>query len=100
MPLVTSQANNGLILKTNAMTLSDFILLSLEQKGYVALHEGVLVAKRTTTEHLIFLFQINTFYLEMFCSLKSRSIEEMRMFDETKLLNPYLETIEINDLFK
>ena len=82
------------------MNLSDFILLSLEQKGRVALHKGVLVAKRSTSSHLIFLFQINKFYVEMFCSLESKTIEEIRMFDATKLLNPYLETIQIDDLLR
>lgn len=81
------------------MKLSDFILLSLEQKGYVALHEGILLAKRTNDQHLVFLFQIDAFYAEMHCNLESRVMEEVRVFDETKLLNPYLEAIQIDDLF-
>lgn len=81
------------------MKLSDFILLSLEEKGHVALHDGILIAKRVNHDHLIFLFQIDAFYIEMFCNLETRLLEEVRVFDETKLLTPYLEAIPIDDLF-
>jgi hypothetical protein len=82
------------------MKLSDFLLLSLEQKGKIALHEGVLIGKRTTNTHLIFLFQIDRFYIELFCNLESRLMEEVRMFNETKPLSPYIETIPIDDLLR
>ena len=101
MPLVQKlKAPKGLSFsKQNAMKLSDFILLSLEEKGHTALHEGILIGKRSNRKHLIFLFQIDAFYIEMFCNLDSRLMEEVRVFDETKLLTPYLDAIKIDDLF-
>ena len=81
------------------MKLSDFVRLSWEEKEYVALHEGILVAKRSTDEYLLFLFQKEEFYIEMVCNIKSRMVEEVRVFDTPKLLAPYLETIEISGLF-
>lgn len=101
MPLVKKlKARKGLSFsKQNAMKLSDFILLSLEEKGQTALHEGILIGKRTNGQHLIFLFQVDAFYIEMFCNLESRIMEEVRVFDKTKLLTPYLEAIKIDDLF-
>ena len=93
---------NGLAFnfKINRMNLSDFILLSLEQKQVVVLHEGVLIAKRTNKDCLIFLFQMHSFYVEMFCNIESRDVEEIRIFDNTRHLSPYLEAIPIDDLLK
>lgn len=82
------------------MKLSDFILLNIDEKQAVALHEGVLIAKRTNQDCLIFLFQMESFYVELFCSLESRMVEEVRIFDATKQLEPYLEEIPIEDLLK
>jgi hypothetical protein len=82
------------------MNLSDFIVLTLEEKQMVVLHEGVLIAKRTNKDCLIFLFQMNAFYIEMLCSIESRELEEIRIFDNTRHLNPYLEAISLDDLLK
>ena len=82
------------------MKQSDYLLLSLEEKGRVALCEGVLIGKRTTDKHLIFLFQVNTFYIELFCNLESRLMEEVRMFNETTPLSPYIENMPLDDLLR
>lgn len=86
--------------KINRMNLSDFILLDIDQKQVTVLHEGVLVAKRTNHEYLVFLFQMHSFYVEMFCSLESREVDEIRILNETRHLAPYLESISIDDLLK
>jgi hypothetical protein len=80
------------------MKLSDFILLNEEEKKLTVLHEGVLIGKRIHTDCLVFLFQMDSYYVETFCSLQKRSIEEYRVFDNTKPLAPYLEAIPIDDL--
>ena len=100
MPLLESKPIMAVILKTKAMKLSDFILLSLEQKGNVALHEGILVGKRTLGQHLVFLFQLGSFYVELFCNIDNRQMEEVMVFDKVHLLNPYLEAIPIDDLLQ
>jgi hypothetical protein len=80
------------------MKLSDFILLNIEEKKATLLHDGILVAKRSNLHHLIFLFQMNAFYVEVLCNLTKKSVQEYRAFEETKFLSPYLEAIEINHL--
>jgi hypothetical protein len=82
------------------MKLSDFVLLTLEEKGHMCLRTGSLLAKRTTGTHLVFLFQIESFYVEMLCCLKSKELEEVRMFEGVAPLTPYLDTIKIDDIFK
>ena len=80
------------------MKLSEFILLGLEEKGHIALHEGILIGKRTYEDYLVFLFRIDEFYIELFCNLQSKAMEEVRVFNGIKLLTPYLESIKIDDL--
>ena len=80
------------------MKLSDFILLNKEEKTLTVLHQGILVGKRANPQNQIFLFQLEGYYVETFCNLKDRSVEEFRVFGDTKFLTPYLEKISITDL--
>ena len=80
------------------MKLSEFILLSEQEKKAVVLHEGILVAKRSNPQSMVFLFQMETYYVETYCNTESRSISEFRVFEDTRHLHPYLESIAIDDL--
>jgi hypothetical protein len=82
------------------MKLSDFILLDEEDKKLAVLHEGVLIGKRKKKECMVFLFQLNSFYVETFCNLQTKAVVQFRIFDHTRLLRPYLETIAIDELLK
>lgn len=80
------------------MKLSDFILLNEEEKKQAVLNEGVLISKRKVPTSVIFLFQVQNFYVEACFNPHSKGIEEFRMFDHTSLLQPYLDSISIDDL--
>ena len=80
------------------MKLSEFILLNEEDKKMAVLQEGVLVAKRSNTDYMVFLFQLKSYYVETYCNLESRSIEEYRVFENLSPLHPYLETISLEGL--
>jgi hypothetical protein len=80
------------------MKLSDFIMLNEEEKKLAVLHRGILVAKRTNSTHLFFLFQMDRFYVETSCRIETKAIEDYKMFHHLKLLEPYLETIFIDEL--
>jgi len=82
------------------MELSDFIVLNGEEKKLTVLHEGVLIGKRKKSESIIFLFQLDNFYVETFCNTITKDVTQYRAFAHTKLLQPYLETIAIDDLFR
>ena len=81
------------------MELSDFIMLNAEQKKLVVLHKGVLIGKRNGVDLIIFLFDLDKFYVETFCNTKTKAVAEYRVFAQTKLLQPYLESITIDELF-
>ncbi len=80
------------------MKLSEFILLDEERKKETVLHQGVLIGKRQVQSSMIFLFQLQNYYVETWCNFKNRSVQEYRIFDDTKSLAPYLAAISIDDL--
>ena len=80
------------------MKLSDFILLHPDQKKLAVLHDGILIGKRKKETCFIFLFQLDAFYVEMFCNLHDKTVSEFRSFENTAQLNPYLEQITLDGL--
>jgi len=80
------------------MRLSDFILMNEDEKKFTVLHRGVLIAKKSYVGGKIFLFQLENYYVEALCNEDSKEIEEYRMFENTDLLQPYLEAIPIDHL--
>ena len=80
------------------MKLSHFILLNEEEKKSAVLHTGILIGKRNNFDHMIFLFQMGNYYVETFCNLESKKVEEYRAFENMKPLNPYLDVMAIEDL--
>jgi hypothetical protein len=82
----------------SAMQLSDFILLDEAKMKSTVLHEGVLIAKRRNSDHLVFLFQMDDYYVETYCNMQTKAVSEYRAFTETNALDPYLEAIAIDEL--
>ncbi|HZF64183.1 MAG TPA: hypothetical protein VEZ55_06860 [Chitinophagaceae bacterium] len=82
---------------TNSMTAAEFKLLCEEKQRDSVMRNGVMVAQMEYDFHKIFLFQIDSFYVEFFFSLHSNELEWHNVFEETELLSPYLEQIDITD---
>lgn len=80
------------------MKLSEFIALPEDHKRSIVMTEGVAIAKRHLADRLVFLFQLEEYYVETFCCCRSKEILEYRVFQNTKQLAPYLEAIEIDHL--
>jgi len=80
------------------MRLSEFITSGEEEKKQAVLHTGVLVAKRKITDGLVFLFQIDDYYVETYCNLRHKQVMEYRAFSNMHGLDPYLDSIEIGGL--
>jgi hypothetical protein len=81
------------------MKLSDFIMLNEEEKKFAVIHQGVLIGKRKKTGYIVFLFQLDNFYVETFGDTKTKAVTQYRVFANTKLLHPYLENIAIDNMF-
>jgi hypothetical protein len=81
------------------MKLSEFILKENEKKKLALLHSGILIGKRKNDHQQVFLFQVDNYYVEAFFNLKNKEVQEYRATYNLNVLNPYLQTIEIDQLF-
>jgi hypothetical protein len=86
------------LFKILTMRLSDFIVLNVDEKKATVLHQGVLIAKRSSLDSMVFLFQLGNYYVEAYCNPSNKAIEEYRMFDNIEVLKPYLEAIPLDNL--
>ena len=82
------------------MKLSEFIMLTQEEKRLAVVNEGVPIAQRVLLDYMIFLFQLPGFYVETFCCRESKEVKEYRVFHKAEHLTPYLGAISIDDLLK
>ena len=80
------------------MKLSEFILLNEADKKRSVMHQGVLLAKRTYPDLIIFLFQLEDYYIETYCNIADKTIEEYRVLPDTNAISHYLDAIPIDDL--
>lgn len=81
------------------MKLSDFILLDVEQKTSALMHEGILVGKRSAGDRMVFLFQLEGFYVESYCNMEEKLIDQFQIHLSINSLSPYLDAISLEDLF-
>ncbi|SIT15959.1 hypothetical protein SAMN05421788_104208 [Filimonas lacunae] len=82
------------------MRLSDFIMLNEAEKKIAVLKEGILIAKRSEISYMVFLFQLDRYYVEAYCNPENKAIEEYVAFGNTTWLTPYLESIHIDHLLE
>jgi hypothetical protein len=62
------------------------------------MNNGVALAKRTFEHHVIFLFQLEDYYVEAWCNVDDKAIVEFRILPDTNAIGHYLEAIPIDEL--
>jgi hypothetical protein len=82
------------------MKLSDFVMLSSEDKKLAVLHLGVLIGKQRKRSAIAFLFQLENFYVETWFNCHDQSLREYLVFEHTRPLAPYLEKISLDELLR
>lgn len=80
------------------MKLSTFLSLSPGDKKHSVVHLGILVDKRSYLQYLVLLFRLDDLYVEVWCNRGSKGIDEYRVLNHPKALDPYLEKISIKGL--
>lgn len=80
------------------MTLFDFKLLDYSEQVNLLHTEGVFVGKRKVSEYTVILFQLQTFYIEVYYTKYRKLIHHFNCGESTQMLNPYLEQIDVEDL--
>lgn len=80
------------------MMLYDFQLLP-EDKQIEALYQsGVYIGKRKEDFSIILLYQLESFYVEVYYRKYRSHVKKLHSFDSTELLDPYLEHIDVENL--
>ena len=90
----------SLLFETAAMTLKYFRNLSETKQFRRLLTKGVCVGERLTEDTQVLLFQLDRFYVEVAFNKNTDEAVSARSFENTDELAPYLEAIDINDIFE
>lgn len=77
------------------MELHQFNTLSEDLQYKYLLVNGICIANRETEHNCILLFQLDSFYIELYFNQHCEQIISSRAFEDTDELSPYLEQLEI-----
>ena len=80
------------------MTLYQFNVLTENEKTAIVWSKGDFVIERKENNFSILLYQVQSFYVEVFYSGNENKISRLRSFSSTQQLEPYLEKINISGL--
>ena len=77
------------------MTAEAFRALDKTEQQMVILRCGIYLMSRMETHSTLFLFQLDSFYVEMQCEINRDTHFYIRCFEDTDQLSPYLQQIQI-----
>ena len=80
------------------MKLSEFMLLNEAEKKWSVMNQAVPLAQRSYPDLIVFLFQLEDYYVEAYCNVADKTIEEYRVLPDTNAIRHYLEAIPIDEL--
>jgi hypothetical protein len=80
------------------MTLDQFIDLNEARQAETLLERGIFLTDRLYKNFSIFLYQLDSFYVEVYHNLRFDIMQGMRCFEDDETLQPYLESIDISRL--
>lgn len=84
--------------KINVMKLSEFIVLNEAEKKHAVMNYAVPLASRTFPGFVIFLFQLDGYYVEAYCNDRNKAIEEYCVLPGVNAIGHYLQAITIDGL--
>lgn len=80
------------------MVLSEFILLTQSEKINLLYEKGVFVGKRIDGKQSVALYQLDSFYIEIYYKKYRTFISHLHYSSSTKILNAYLHQINIDGI--
>jgi hypothetical protein len=82
------------------MFLQQFDILESLEKIDLLADEGIMLAFRIEGSFQISLYQLDSFYAEVYFHTGQNTIRFIRSFEDTAQLSTYLEKIDISELIK
>jgi hypothetical protein len=80
------------------MTLYEFKLLPDQEQLDVLYNHGVYIGKQKQKSETIVLYQLESFYVEVYYIKYRCYVRRLHCFHSTLLLDPYLESIHVEHL--
>lgn len=80
------------------MQLSVFRKMSPQDQRELVSREGVMLWERKSRNFSIYLFQLDSFYVELFFFKESGEFATIKPFDNMDELSPYLREIDVGQL--
>lgn len=80
------------------LRLDEFQQLTEELQLNLLHKDGVYVGKRKSAEKTVILFQLYSFYVEVYYKKYRKEIDNMITSAETEILQPYLDQIDVRGL--
>ncbi len=80
------------------ISLSEFVNLPQELQFELLHKHGVYIGKQKIGDQTIVLFQLNSFYVEVYYKKYRKIIDRIFTSDSTDILIPYLGQINVRDL--
>ena len=80
------------------MTAAQFDLLKTSEKENVVCLEGAFIAVRQEPEFIIRLYQMDSFYVELYYHQVRDHAVCVKSFESTVKLEPYLQSIDVSEL--
>jgi len=80
------------------MTLFDFQVSPIPEQVAVLYEQAVYIGKRKQGGQIALLYQLDSFYVEVFYRTYRRYVAHIRCSASTALLDPYLEQIDVEKL--
>lgn len=82
------------------MTVTEFTHLDETIQAEMLLQRGTFLTERLYKNFTIFLYQLDSFYVEVYHNLRFNMLQGMRCFEDDETLQPYLESIDISCLYE
>lgn len=82
------------------MTLEQFKYLSPKEQEFALKTQAVFIASMHDKENIYNLFQIDSFYLEVYYNVEENVVSSLIYFDEINMLEPYLKLIDIKPIYQ
>lgn len=80
------------------MFFNEFKYQDKQKKKQLLFNHGVYLAQRPFGEFIILLFQIDSFYAEVYFDTEEEQIGYIRTFTSVNDLEPYLQQVDISPL--
>jgi hypothetical protein len=80
------------------MTLSEYNQLNPSEQFEALYDHGIHIADRADDQYCIILFQLDSFYIELYFHIEQNELKKLRCFSNIDFIKPYLEEIDLSEL--